>query len=431
MNRWIRLSAAVVAMMMIANLQYTWTLFVHPLMGATHSKLSEVQLAFTIFIALETWSMSLSGWLIDRFGPRLFLSIAGILCGIGWASLGQAHTLTALYAFYALAGFGAAMVYCGSTSIGLKWFPDRRGLAAGTIAAGFGSGAAFFVFLIAYLIRERSYSDAFLYTGIAQGLLIVAAAQFLQNPRPGSAAAVVKKAPANSKTRRHTEDFTSLEMLRTPQFYVLYLVMTMMGVGGLMVTAQLAPVAATMKIGMTVLTLALTLNPIANGASRLSWGWVSDHVGRERTMAVAFLLQSISLVSVLTLGRRSSLWFIVCLVLVYFTWGEIYSLFPATCADYFGSACASSNYSFLYSSKGTASIVGGWVAATLFEKTGSWSAVFYGSAVLALISAIIAFQLRKMPLPTKAAQRQSTQPQSVRREAAAHETSTTASPEQI
>lgn len=399
MNRWVRLSAAVVAMMMIANLQYSWTLFVHPLMGATGSKLSEVQLAFTLFIALETWSMSLSGWLIDRLGPRFFLSFAGLLCGIGWAAMGRAHTLPELYALYSLAGFGAAMVYCGSTSVGLKWFPDRRGLAAGTIAAGFGSGAALFISIIAYLIRTQSYRAAFLYTGIAQGLLIVCAAQFLQNPRTGS---VALPSAARVKVRRHAEDFNSFEMLRTPQFYVLYLIMTMMGIGGLMVTAQLAPVAATMKVGMSVLTLALTLNPIANGASRLSWGWVSDHFGRERTMAVAFLLQSLSLVSVLTLGARSSAWFIVCLVMVYFTWGEIYSLFPATCADYFGSANASSNYSFLYSSKGTASIVGGWVAAVLYEKTGTWNTVFYGSAALALISAVLAFQMRKMPLPVKA-----------------------------
>lgn len=410
MNRWVRLSAAVVAMMMIANLQYAWTLFVHPLMGATGSKLSEVQLAFTIFIAMETWSMSLSGWLIDRFGPRIFLSFAGVLCGIGWGALGHVHTLAALYSFYGLAGFGAAMVYCGSTSIGLKWFPDRRGLAAGTIAAGFGSGAALFVALIAHVIRSQSYSAAFLYTGVGQALLIVAAAQFLSNPRSGTVVAA-HRASANANVRRQTENFSSFEMLRTPQFYVLYFVMTLMGVGGLMVTAQLAPVASTMKISMTVLTLALTLNPIANGASRLSWGWVSDHFGRERTMAVAFLIQAIALVSVIQLGVRSNTWFLLCLVLVYFTWGEIYSLFPATCADYFGAGSVSSNYAFLYSSKGTASIVGGWVAAMLYEKLGSWNAVFYGSAALALISTVIAFQLRKMPLPVKAKQAEALAPE--------------------
>ena len=413
MNRWVRLSAAVVAMIMIANLQYAWTLFVRPIMGANGWKLSDVQLAFTLFIALQTWSMPLSGWLIDRLGPRIFISFAGLLCGIGWGALGSAHTLTQLYALYSLAGFGAAMVYCGSVSVGLKWFPDRRGLAAGIIAAGFGSGAALFIPIIAHIIRVQSYSAAFLYTGVFQGLLIVCAAQFLGNPHPGTVAALRVGTAARAQTRRQTEDFNSFEMLRTPQFYVLYLMMLMMGIGGLMVTAQVAPVAGTLKVGMTMLTLALTLNPVANGASRISWGWVSDHLGRERTMTVAFVLQSISLVSVLTLGRRSPAWFIVCLVLVFFTWGEIYSLFPSASADFFGAGNASSNYGFLYSSKGVAAILGGWLAARMYEKTGTWNTVFYGSAVLAFLAALIAFQLRKMPLPMKVRQAAAIEPETV------------------
>jgi OFA family oxalate/formate antiporter-like MFS transporter len=168
-----------------------------------------------------------------------------------------------------------------------------------------------------------------------------------------------------------------------------------------MVTAQVAPVAATLKVGLTALTAALTLNPIANGASRVFWGWVSDHFGRERTMTLAFVLQSLSLLSVLTLGRRSATWFIVCLVLVFFTWGEIYALFPSASADFFGARNASSNYSFLYSSKGVASIVAGWMAARMYEKTGTWNVVFYGSAVLAFLAALIAWRLRAMPLPVK------------------------------
>ncbi len=175
MNRWIRLGAAVVAMIMIANLQYAWTLFVKPIIAATHWKLSDVQWGFTIFIALETWAMPCSGWLIDRLGPRVFLSFAGLLCGFGWASIGQVHTLSALYFFYGLAGFGAALVYCGSMGIALKWFPDRRGLAAGLISAGFGSGAALFIPIIAHLLKVADYKTAFLYTGIGQGLVIIIA----------------------------------------------------------------------------------------------------------------------------------------------------------------------------------------------------------------------------------------------------------------
>ena len=397
MNRWIRLGGAVVAMIMIANLQYAWTLFVKPIVGATHWKLSDVQWGFSIFIALETWMMPFSGWLIEWLGPRAFMTAAGIMCGVGWAGMGQAKTLPELYMLYALAGFGAALVYCGSLGIALKWFPDKRGLAAGMISAGFGSGAALFIPLIAYLIRAHDYRTAFLYTGIGQGLIIVIAAQILKNPAPG----IVAPVPAKVQIRSQQEDFHSFEMLRTPQFYVLFMMALMMGIGGLMATAQVAPMANTFKIGAAALTLSLTLNPLANGAARIFWGWVSDYLGRERTMFVAFLLQAVVLLGVVTLGHVSTAWFIVTMALVYFTWGEVYSLFPSICADWFGSKNVSSNYGFIYAAKGVASIVGGGLAATLFEKTGSWNYGFYACSVLAFITALMALGLRKMPLPHK------------------------------
>lgn len=392
-----RLTAAIVAMMMIANLQYAWTLFVKPIVGATHWKLSDVQWGFSIFVALETWMMPLSGWLIEWLGPRTVMTVAGVMCGVGWAGMGQAQTLPQLYLLYALAGFGAALVYCGSIGIALKWFPDKRGLSAGMISAGFGSGAALFIPLIAYLIHSRGYHTAFLYTGVAQGLIIVCAAQLLQNPHKDASIT----ATASVQIRRQHEDFNSLQMLQTPHFYVLFAMALMMGIGGLMATAQVAPMADTLKIGATALTIALTLNPLANGAARIFWGWVSDHVGRERTMFVAFLLQSLVLLGVVTLGHLSPAWFIVTMALVFFTWGEVYSLFPSICADWFGAKNVSSNYGFLYSAKGVASIVGGGLAAKLFEKTGSWNYGFYACAGFALVTAFMALGIRKMPLPKK------------------------------
>jgi len=397
-NRWIRLGAAVTAMIMIANLQYGWTLFTGPLTKATGWKLSEVQWGWTLFIALETWAMSLCGWMIDKRGPRLLMTIAGVFCGVGWAGLGMAPTLSMLYASYALAGLGAAMVYCGCIGVALKWFPDKRGLAAGTIAAGFGAGASLFIPVMAYIIRVQDYRAAFLYTGIFQGLLIIIAAQVVGGSGiPPLVAATVAK----PKARSHGHNFNSLEMLQTPQFYVLYLAMLMMGIGGLMVTANAAAVGKSLGIGSAFVTVALSLNSVANGAGRFFWGWVSDHLGRERTMVIAFLLQSLFLASVLTVGKLSGPLFIISLALVFFTWGEVYSIFPSVTADFFGAKNASSNYSFMYSTKGVASIIGGGIAALLFERTGSWNAVFYGSAVLALCSAFIAMALRKMPLPAK------------------------------
>ena len=401
MNRWVRLAAAMVGMMMIANLQYSWSLFVKPLIGANHWKLSEVQWAFTFFIAAETWFMPCTGWMVDKIGVRWFVSVAGLFCGIGWATLGSVHSLSALYIFYTMAGLGAAMVYCGSVGIGIRWFPDKRGLAAGLITASFGGGAAFFVAMIAHVIQTAGYRTAFLYTGIGQGLIIILAAQFLKNPAPGMAP--VPKPSAKVKTRTH-EQFNTMEMLATPQFYVLYAMMLMMGVGGLMVTAQLAPLADSFKISRAALTLAVTMNPVANGISRISWGWVSDHLGRTNSMIIAFLLQAICLASVMSFGRSSDTAFVVSMALVIFTWGEIYSLFPSACADFFGAANVSSNYGFLYSSKGVASIIGGGIAALIFEKTGSWSAVFYGSAALALFSTLLAIGLTRMPLPRRRVQ---------------------------
>ena len=400
-NRWVQLGGSLVAMLMIANLQYSWTLFVGPIRAETGWRLSEVQWAFTLYILFQTWVMPLDGWLIDRLGARAFITAAGVFCGAGWIMMGRAHTLTELYVFYAVAGAGAAFVYSGSISAALKWFPDKRGLATGIIAAGYGSGAALFIPIIAAIIRGHDYRHAFLYTGIAQGLLIVVAAQVLRKPpaEVSSRQAAVKQLSPN--VRRNTEQFTTLEMLRTPHFYGMYVMFVMMATGGLLVTAQAAPMARAWHIGAGALTLALALNPVANGASRVFWGWISDRLGRESTMAIAFTLQAVCLASALWMGKLSGTLFTVSLILIFFTWGEAFSLFPCTVGDYYGARNATSNYAFLYSAKGVASIIGGGVGALLFEWFGSWTAAFYGSAVMALLAGMMALVLRASPLPAK------------------------------
>lgn len=399
MSRWIRLIAAVAAMIMNGNLQYAWTLFVTPMIKETGWKLSDIQLAFTTYIFLGTVAMPFAGWMIDRIGPRAFMSIAGLLCGVGWAAMGSVTSLKGLYTMYALAGFGTAFGYGCAVSVALKWFPDKRGLASGITVAGYGAGATIFNPIFASLIRAYDYRATFLYTGIATAIVMVIAAQFLQNPEPAEASALPKPS-VKARVRRHEADFSSPEMLSKPQFYVLYIAMLMIGIGGLMTTAQLGPVAKSMGIGAATLTIALSLNPAANGASRIFWGWVSDHIGREITMFIAFGLQAIFLAGVVTVGKSSPTLFIINMALVYFTWGELYTLFPAAQTDIFGAKHSASNYSFLYTTKAMASIVGGYLAAKLFERTGTWTTAFYGSAVLALCAALLSFVIRKMPLPT-------------------------------
>jgi len=399
-NRWLQLAGSLVAMVMIANLQYGWTLFVKPMQAATGWTLPQIQWAFTLFILFQTWVQPLEGWLIDKIGPRLFITIAGVLCGGGWSLMGSARTLAELYVYYCLAGVGAAFVYSGSIGSALKWFPDRRGLASGIMAAGFGGGTALFIPAIATLIKHHSYHTAFLWTGIFQGIVILVVAQFLRHPGSEFAKNAPKGA-ANPKVRRNAEQFTTAEMLRTPQFYMLYAMFVAMATGGLLVTAQAGPVAVSWGLSAAALTAATALSPIANGTSRVFWGWLSDRTGRETAMFVAFLLQAACLLAVITVGRMSGTLFTVTLVLTFFTWGEVFSLFPCMLGDYFGSRNATSNYSFLYTAKGVASIIGGGLAALLYERFGSWSAAFYGSAALAFVSGLMAIGLRWVPLPGK------------------------------
>ena len=399
-NRWFQLGASLIAMIMIANLQYAWTLFVQPLQAGTGWRLSDIQVAFTLFILFQTWVQPLDGWFIDRLGPRGFVSVAGLLCGLGWAGLGYATSLPMLYALYCAAGVGAAFVYSASIGSALKWFKDRRGLASGIMAAGFGGGTALFIPFISSTIESRGYQTAFIATGLFQGLVIVAVAQFLRHPPPEPATAAKPAAAGVSQLgRRH---FTTPEMLRTPQFYVMYTMFVLMATGGLLVTANAGPMARSWGLTAGALTLAATLSPLANGASRIFWGWVSDRLGRETTMITAFSLQAVCLFLVVVLGQRSGGWFAFTLVLVYFTWGEIYSLFPSMSADYFGTRFATSNYSVLYTAKGVASIIGGWFGALLYEQSGSWSMGFYGSAVMALVAAGLAVGLRASTAPSRA-----------------------------
>jgi OFA family oxalate/formate antiporter-like MFS transporter len=410
MNRWFRLWSAFVGMIMIGNLQYAWTLFAEPMVKAhatQHWSLSDVQWGFGLFIAVGTWAMPFVASYIDKAGPRVLMAISGVLCAVGWGSLGYVSSLIWFYCLFCMAGIGVACVYACGVSTAVKWFPDRRGVASGIITAGYGMGAAAFNPLFDYLIRTIGYSDTFLWTGISHGALILLAGLVMVNP---PADFKVAAAAAKPNVRRHDLQFTYSEMLRTPQFYFLFVAMLSVAIGGLMVTASLKPVATNFQIGAAALTVALVLTPLANGSSRILWGSVSDYLGRERTMFIAFLLQAIFLLAATTLGRTGDAMWVAMMVLVFLTWGELYVLFPAVLADFYGSKNSALNYSFLYSAKGFASLLGGGLAAILFERTGTWDYAFYASATLALLAAVMALYLRRMPLPQKSRRRAEGQP---------------------
>ncbi|HST79711.1 MAG TPA: oxalate/formate MFS antiporter [Verrucomicrobiae bacterium] len=365
-NRWIILSAGIIAMIAVANYQYGWTLFVPPLQKHLNVDQAVIQVTFTIFVLLETWLVPFEGWLVDKFGPRLLVMLGGILAGLGWVGSGKAETVTALYLSYAVAGIGAGIVYGTSVGTALKWFPDHRGLAAGLTAAGFGAGAAFTVSPIARIIATQGYQAAFIKWGIIQGVVIVLAALFLKSPPQEWLPKTWRtKGSELVKSRQIAVSFTSKEMASTPHFWLMYFMMALVATGGLMAVAQLSPMAISYGVAkipvkflwMTIpaLTFALSADRLVNGFCRPMWGWVSDHIGRENTMGLAFGLEAIAKVGLIALAARP-LAFVIMTAFTFFGWGEIFSLFPALCGDFFGRKHATENYGFLYTAKGTASV---------------------------------------------------------------------------
>lgn len=394
--RWTQLAAAMAAMMAIANLQYAWTLFVLPIADELNASLASVQIAFTVFILVETWLLPAEGYLIDRYGASRLVAVGGVLVGLGWVGSGLSQSLTQLYVCYAIGGIGAGAVYGAAIGTALKWFPDRRGLAAGLAAGAYGFGTALTVLPIQHTIAAHGYRTAFIWWGIAQGLVVLAAARLIARPPDGWLGAT-PRGPFAAVPGVASK--TPLEMIRTGTFWLMYAIMTMVAFGGLMVTAQLTPIArsygmdkVTLWFGVSAMGLALVLDRIVNGLTRPFWGWVSDHIGRYNTMAVAFTLEAAAVCALMALLDRP-IWFVVLSTLVFFAWGEIYSLFPAAIADVFGPRYAATNYGFQYTAKGAASILAGWGAAALVESTGSWLPVFWLAAALDLVAAAAVFFL--------------------------------------
>ena len=393
-NRWSQLVLGVVAMMAISSPQYVWTLFTGPLNQKLGTTLAELQWTFSLLIILQTWCSPLQAYLVDRFGPRLLISAGALLTGGGWVLSSFVDNIWALYLTYGIiAGFGTGIIYVGIIGLMVRWFPDRRGLATGLAAAGYGFGAIFTSFPIDSMIKSAGYAQTLLVWGIIQGAIGILAAQGLRTPPEGWQPAGYM--PATASTMQSKRSFTPAEMLRSPTFWLLFLMMSMMSTSGLMVVSNVGPfakeysVADTLVLGMAALPLSLTLSRLTNGLTRPFFGWVSDHIGRETTMAVAFSLECAAILVLFAFIDRPAL-FVVLTGLVFFGWGEIFSLFPATLTDTFGPKYAATNYGFLYIAQGVGSILGGPAAAFLKQATGSWTAVFITVAVLDALTALLA-----------------------------------------
>jgi MFS transporter, OFA family, oxalate/formate antiporter len=400
--RWGQLIIGILCMAMVANLQYGWTLFVTPMNDKFHWGRAAIQVAFTIFVVCETWLVPLEGYLVDRFGPKPVLLVGGVLVGLSWVMNSMAASLFTLYVAAIVGGVGAGAVYGTCVGNALKWFPDRRGLAAGLTAMGFGAGSALSIVPIAAMIKSSGYQSAFLYFGIGQGVVLFVLAFLLKQPSLGSSEPS-QVGTLNAATPTTVgRDFTPKQMLATPVFWVMYVMFVMMAAGGLMATAQLGPIAVDFHIadvpvsliGLTLpaLTFALSLDRILNGITRPVFGWVSDQIGRENTMFLAFGLEGLGIIALSVFGREPVA-FVVLTGLVFFAWGEIYSLFPATCGDTYGSRFAAANAGLLYTAKGTAALL--VPLTSVLAAAGGWTSVFHASAALNISAAVLALVLLK------------------------------------
>ena len=398
-GRWWQLVFGIICMAMIANLQYGWTLFVNPIDQKYHWGRAAIQVAFSIFVLTETWLVPIEGYLVDRFGPRPVVLCGGLLCGLGWVLNAYSDSLTLLYIAAAISGVGAGAVYGTCVGNSLKWFPDRRGLAAGLTAAGFGAGSALTVIPISAMIKASGYESTFLYFGLGQGLIVVLMSLALLNPPKGAA---TRHSATLAQSRRQ---YRPAEVAKAPVFWVMYLIFVLVAAGGLMATAQLGPIAKDFKIGdvpvsilgltLPALTFALTIDRVLNGVTRPFFGWVSDQIGRELTMAVAFAVEALGIFALYKFGSNPVA-FVVLTGLVFFAWGEIYSLFPSTSADTFGTQYAAANAGMLYTAKGTASLLVP-LSSVLVTMTGGWEAVFMVASVMNAAAAALAwFVLRPM-----------------------------------
>jgi MFS transporter, OFA family, oxalate/formate antiporter len=395
-SRWTQLLLGLVVMMAVSSPQYVWTLFVKPFQTATGAGLPTIQITFSVLIVGQTLFSPAQGWLVDRFGPKALVAVGAALTGLGWVLSAYVDSIWMLFLSYGvLCGVGTGIVYVGVIGLVARWFPDRRGFAIGIVAAGYGMGAMLTTFPISSMLTSSGAPRTLVVFGLILGGIGVLAALGLREPRPGEISV-----PA--ATRTHGEDVAPANMLKTPIFWLMFVMMTMMSTGGLMVTSNFANfardfgVADVLVLGLAALPFALTVDRLLNGFTRPFFGWASDRIGRENTMGLAFGLEGLAILLLLRFSGDAPA-FIVLSGLVFFGWGEIFSLFPSTLTDTFGSRYATTNYGFLYIAQGVGSILGGPVAAAMRVATGSWTPVFGVAVAMDIATALLAlFVLKQM-----------------------------------
>jgi len=395
-TRWLQLLLGLVCMMAISSPQYVWTLFTKPLAAKLGVPLSELQVTFSLLIVLQTFFSPFQGAMIERFGPRRLIAAGTVMAGLSWVLAASAGSVGMLYLTYGVVGgLGTGIVYIGVVGQMVRWFPDRRGFAVGMVAAGYGMGAIITTFPIAAALAGKGLETTLWQFGLVFAVIGFLASQGLRAPAAG------EQVPVRASYRPSgVADVPTRKMLKMPLFWLLFLMMTMMSTSGLMVTSQMAAFAKdfgvtnAVVLGMAALPLALTIDRLTNGLTRPMFGWISDRWGRENTMCLAFALEAVAM-TLWLLTRENAVLFVLLSGVVFLGWGEIFSLFPSTLTDTFGTKFATTNYGWLYISQGIGSIFGGPLAALMHERLGSWMPVFGVAITLDIATAALAIAVLK------------------------------------
>lgn len=388
-------------MMAVSSPQYVWALFTTDLKTSLNATLPQIQSTFAILIVAQTFLSPFQGFLIDKFGPRLLLSAGAVITALSWILASGVTSVWGLYLTYGLlGGVGTGIIYVGVVGLMVQWFPDKRGFAVGMVAAGYGFGAILTTFAISASVKTSGVSHTLMMYGIAIGVVGLLAAQGMRRPKTEEVSAQAQKYRSAFPDRESSRGYRPAEMLKKPVFWVMFIMMTMMSTSGLMVISQMGAfakdfgVASTMVFGMAALPLALTIDRFTNGLTRPFFGWVSDRIGREKTMFIAFGLEGVAMTLWLVTSSNPVL-FVLLSGVVFFGWGEIFSLFPSTLTDTFGTRHATTNYGFLYMAQGVGSVLGGPLAAMLHDATGSWTPVFITVISMDFLTALLALAVLK------------------------------------
>lgn len=391
-SRWWLVLAAAGMMAVVGPYQYVWSSLRDPIARHLGIETAALSTVFTLFVIFQAGSQFPVGWWRDRHGPQTISIIAAVLAGGGYLGLSVAETVWQIYLAYSLGAIGVGIVYTVAVNTALKWFPDRRGLTAGVGTMAFAGGSAAMVPYVRAntgpTLPSSAYVSVLQTVGILIFVVILVGALVLRDPPD-------RWLSVEGPSKYVGPQFTWREMLRTWQFWLMYVMFVAVSGAGLMLTEKIVSYSDHLGLAGVIATAAATLLPVAGGVGRLVLGGLSDHVDRTKAMAAAFSLCGLGLFAVVFFGLHGMGGaFILAVVFATFFWSPQYTLFPSVIADYYGEQYSSANYALLYSGKMWGGVFGGTITGAFVVSFG-WNNTFLLGGTLAILAAVAALALRE------------------------------------